>query len=1075
MSTKYVAAGAGSGKTYRLTHDLAEMLTRKVDPVKPSRIILTTFTKSAAADFLRKARAVLIAEKQPVLAAELDSALIGTVHSVCEKFVKKYWYRLGLTLPLNILSSEDKKLYVSRTAEGVARDGEVKFFAQFAEHFEMNADFWKELLSKIVEFKYSFGLDSFTESCEASCEAIAKLMTADATGAEALLDDFLGRIVSTITDLNATQKAKGKKESMQTELKEARQLLVGKSLFKKAAVVYKRAVDGAAKSKGYWKDNFDAATFSVAEDAATRVLLSAEIGDQWQACVRKLFELAVRWEDEYRAFKDENRLLDFDDLEQKFIRMLYEAGFEDVRQDIRRSYDVLMVDEFQDSNPVQLKIFRKLMELVEESVFVGDQKQAIYGFRGTESTLVEDFVAGMPKASLKKSHRSRVALVDAASDVFCRAFGVQRLEVFPDDPTKPYDGISLKAVRPEEPEGMPPALQHWNTPPKSERSSRRTYSVMAEKIREIVASGKWMAYQEDKTFAPIRYRDVAVLLRNGTYVDEVVQAFRSAGVPVSIQEKAILGWAEVQLMLSLVRYVFDEGDACARAEILHLMGGMTSAQIIRDRVAGSTEKAAESLFERLKAIRGRISNLSIPEIVESLALELDLYGNVAGWGLSETRTRNIGFMVNLARQYAQQCESMNAAPTLPGYVAYVSSYKPEGHPVDRTDTVKVLTVHSAKGLEWSMVVLDELDSLDTSEQETFKKEFSGVHPFRRAEGGDVLLRVFPTILSKTSSRGGFDTKSNLPAPLMALLTDTEFFKYVSDRKVAEERRLLYVAFTRAKDYLVTLGTVNSNFSWPVLCHVGEPLMAGEENALVWHPSHPSTYVDLQPLPAGSAGDDGAEEPDLPAWKIPVQKELAGKYRSPSEVDHQKAVPVVLSEEFRGVRMEQDISEGNSAICGTCIHRIFAAFDPAGDREEMVARAARIIDGMGLAKEFPSPSSVVDSAAQFIRWLTATYGPGTPLHELPFVKREPDGVIVRGEMDLVWELPDGECVLVDYKSYHEIEDFDDPKAWHKYYGYAPQLKDYKDTLEAGGYRVRDVLIYYFVQGRVVKFDFQSSSS
>ena len=81
---------------------------------------------------------------------------------------------------------------------------------------------------------------------------------------------------------------------------------------------------------------------------------------------------------------------------------------------------------------------------------------------------------------------------------------------------------------------MPPALQHWNTPPKSERSSRRTYSVMAEKIREIVASGKWMAYQEDKTFAPIRYRDVAVLLRNGTYVDEVVQAFRSAGVPVSI-------------------------------------------------------------------------------------------------------------------------------------------------------------------------------------------------------------------------------------------------------------------------------------------------------------------------------------------------------------------------------------------------------------------------------------------------------------------------------------------------------------------------------------------------------------
>ena len=171
MSTKYVAAGAGSGKTYRLTHDLAEMLTRKDDPVKPSRIILTTFTKSAAADFLRKARAVLIAEKQPVLAAELDSALIGTVHSVCEKFVKKYWYRLGLTLPLNILSSEDKKLYVSRTAEGVARDDEVKFFAQFAEHFEMNADFWS---GKLYPFSRRFSAAWRTAiRCSAYCERIS--------------------------------------------------------------------------------------------------------------------------------------------------------------------------------------------------------------------------------------------------------------------------------------------------------------------------------------------------------------------------------------------------------------------------------------------------------------------------------------------------------------------------------------------------------------------------------------------------------------------------------------------------------------------------------------------------------------------------------------------------------------------------------------------------------------------------------------------------------------------------------------------------------------------------------------
>ena len=145
MSTKYIPAGAGSGKTYKLTHDLAKMLTREDDPVEASRIILTTFTKSAAADFMRRAREVLIEKNHAAKAAELDSALIGTVHSVCERFIKKYWYRLGvrhgmdddkplnLTLPLNIMSDADKKLFISRTTENVASDDDIKFFSSFAQ------------------------------------------------------------------------------------------------------------------------------------------------------------------------------------------------------------------------------------------------------------------------------------------------------------------------------------------------------------------------------------------------------------------------------------------------------------------------------------------------------------------------------------------------------------------------------------------------------------------------------------------------------------------------------------------------------------------------------------------------------------------------------------------------------------------------------------------------------------------------------------------------------------------------------------------------------------------------------
>ena len=76
----YINAGAGSGKTYTLTHHLSKALVE--DGIKPSEIILTTFTDAAASEFREKARAVLLKEGKTELAAEMGSAAIGTVHSV---------------------------------------------------------------------------------------------------------------------------------------------------------------------------------------------------------------------------------------------------------------------------------------------------------------------------------------------------------------------------------------------------------------------------------------------------------------------------------------------------------------------------------------------------------------------------------------------------------------------------------------------------------------------------------------------------------------------------------------------------------------------------------------------------------------------------------------------------------------------------------------------------------------------------------------------------------------------------------------------------------------------------------
>ena len=1088
MSTKYIPAGAGSGKTHKLTHDLAKMLTREDSPVAASRIILTTFTRSAAADFTRRAREVLIKEyNDPARAAELDGALIGTVHSVCERFVKKYWYRLNLNLPLNIMSEGDKKLFVSRTTENVANDSDIKFFSSFAREFDMDSNFWKDCVKSIIDKKYSFDIKDLEESSRISCEDIDKVFSREVDpGTEDVIKTFFDRVKGVLSS-ESTKTAEGNlikirailDRSLFYQAKEIRSII---KLGEKPTVYDTNKNWKKISERGYSYDDL-----SRVYNSAGNYLISREIGSCMKKCVKKLFDLAGLWESEYKNFKADNRLLDFNDLEQLFLQIL---DLEDVREDIRSSYDVMMVDEFQDSNPVQIRIFRKMMELVKETEFVGDSKQAIYGFRGTESTLVDDFIEGIEyQKPLKESYRSRKALVNAANAIFCKAFGIQQLPVDPKDDSKPYDGVSLEGAR-EEPDGMAPALQHWNF---------NNYSSVGKKIQDLISEKKCLVVRKkDKKGKEIpehiEYRDIAILLRNGYNIGRVADDLREAGVPVSILEEDFISRAEVQLTLSIIRYIFNERDKGAKADILHLIRGMSSEDIIKNSITGKWSEDVELFFKKIDSIRSRVSILSIPEIVDSIVLELNFYGNVDSWGQTDSRRRNIGFISSLATEYENQCSTINVAPTLPGFISYVYDYESDKRLVDKTNTVKVLTYHNAKGLDWPMVILDELDSFGTDDQEVIKKGYKGVHNIRQGDQGGVSLHFFPGIMSKQVPGMPYNNSSNLPDVIVEGIKETKLFDYVKKRRIEEERRLLYVGFTRAKDYLVTLGNSKSKYSWLVYCggaawDVGKDVPSSVGNSFtLWHSDHPSTYIDL-PLPEPTEISNG-KQPQT--WKVPKKVVFDDKYQSPSRHDRNKAEPVsvdsgskpvTFTEAFQGKGMihnipnndknEKEDSDTDNIVtrCGTCIHHIFAAYNPDGDKSDMVQMADRIIKGMGLANEFPSPESAIDSAAQFFGWLKDVYGEGTAFHELPFVNKQNDGTIIRGEMDLVWDLPNGSCVLVDYKSFHGDKELNAIKAHACQQGYPSQLKTYKGMLESGSKerKVKDVLIYYFVLGKVVKLD------
>ncbi len=116
--------------------------------------------------------------------------------------------------------------------------------------------------------------------------------------------------------------------------------------------------------------------------------------------VRGVFALAGRAIEEYDDWKTRNRLLDFVDLETRALELL---ELPEVAGELRQRFDVLLVDEFQDTNPIQLALFLRLGELAGRVVWVGDEKQAIYGFRGSDPELVQAVTAQVADPSTQQT------------------------------------------------------------------------------------------------------------------------------------------------------------------------------------------------------------------------------------------------------------------------------------------------------------------------------------------------------------------------------------------------------------------------------------------------------------------------------------------------------------------------------------------------------------------------------------------------------------------------------------------------------------------------------------------------
>jgi len=1107
---EFINAGAGSGKTFRLTRLLTSNI--REGKCQADQVILTTFTEKAAAEFKAKAREALIEAGMPEQANLLASAAIGTVHGVALQLIKKYWYKLGISPDLQVIPQTDVDFFFNQALANIPSGEELSKLRRIAEQLNFsneygttNYDRWKKDVEEIRKKAITNRITNLDVSKNNSIAEIREIFPVNPGLNEREVFDEEG-ISETIRELLAllktereTQKRNkriaGCEEQLGRNNWSVQDYVAARKVFKETTVGHRNTITAIS-------DWYDKLSNLYASEFFVRPLCD------YTALV---FDLAKRSLDEFSDYKKRNRLVDFDDMEDLFLKLLEN---EDGQKEIAASFRQVYVDEFQDSSPAQVRIFARLSELAEKSYWVGDPKQAIFGFRGTDPELIHAVVKrfkenqnGLSVSNLDSSWRSRPSIVNLCNELFSKALGNQV------DP----EHIKLNSVRSDDelPLGdLHYPLQHWHAKDeqKGQGNVQLKWHHLAESIQGFINSegaqvvdknlSKYKAGKGEDTVVKraLKPADIAVLCRKKKAVAELTEALRGFGIQVAGEQKGLHETTEARLLLAAINYLVDPRDQLAKATLVLLSGKLRSTEaMIDDRLEylydknapspptwpgdGTSEASDKSdefqdwrahldewqkdctILQRIEGLRPMIARTSVPVMIARLVVEGGLHDLVQPWDNPGQRVANLQALVQKATEYDDRCLMLNMGPSLKGFVRFVESLEGDismQSAATGDEAVNVMTYHKSKGLEWPVVILAELENDALKGSDLVNKSFFGtglagpdeVDPTDPFKDREIRLITWP--FGPMNTGVGDDIGNRIK--------NTGRFKAIEKKESDESNRLLYVGYTRARDILVTTSYRNKKLTW-IKNAFGGDLPAGlAELETLEVGSHKRDLYDLEQqvlVKVASFGTDLAypeqekmvevvSKPDMPPYVTDKPGEqppvAAQKYISPSKVVFDAPVDVTKLADFN-FRIETGAAgDHTEGELGDCLHDIFAVYKPGTDPGSFEETASAIIRRHDLHGWLTHPGHVTEAISKLHAFLEETYGQAEAVYHELPLQMEENGQIFRGEADMLWETKDG-LVLIDFKSYPGNKEHVMTPGHNKYSGrYAGQLFTYKRMLE-----------------------------
>ena len=339
---RFISAGAGSGKTYHLTEELKKALFE--GRVMPAAVIGTTFTVKAATELHDRVRTRLIRSGRPLLSEQMAQAVIGTVHSVCGRLLRRFAFELGLSPELNVASVEDGARLFNQALDEVLSADRVREMNLRAERLGLVDDqvgtSWQDHVRKIAEETRSNDLDPTTLPTMGRESAIRFLSyfpeaTCDDEEREALLAAVQEAIANIDLASDATKTTRDYVSLLRSAAAELRRDNCRWTLW----------ISLSKRSPAKRSENCAIPVRAAASSYDRHLGFHADI----RGYIEGVFAIAGEALACFQALKTERGLVDYDDMEQLALRALDDPA---VAERLSDEVDLLLVDEFQDTNPM---------------------------------------------------------------------------------------------------------------------------------------------------------------------------------------------------------------------------------------------------------------------------------------------------------------------------------------------------------------------------------------------------------------------------------------------------------------------------------------------------------------------------------------------------------------------------------------------------------------------------------------------------------------------------------------------------------------------------------------------------